>query len=88
VKDPDCQPGDEEALLFIEKLLPDPLDKEDASKGAWDTVGELHGKTAMAFNEREGRPEWKTVCMVARVMIYYEFLTGDGLVTPVSPPSA
>jgi hypothetical protein len=80
LQDPDCQPG--EALFLIEKLLPDPLDKEDASKGAWDTVGELHGKTAMASNEREGRPEWKAVCMVARVMIYFEFLTGDGLVTP------
>mmetsp|Transcript_13957 Transcript_13957/g.23196 ORF Transcript_13957/g.23196 Transcript_13957/m.23196 type:complete len:220 (-) Transcript_13957:109-768(-) len=84
VKDPDCQPGDDEqALIEIEKLLPDPVEKEDAAKGAWDTVSELHGRTSLAYNEREGRPAWNVVCMVARVMIYFEFLTGDGLVSSV-----
>jgi hypothetical protein len=77
--DPGCKPGDESLLMEIEKLLPDPVEKEDAHKGAWDTVMELHGRSAVAFNEKEARPEWKAVCTIARVLIYFEFLSGDGL---------
>lgn len=79
LKDPDCQPGDEKVVLAVERLLPDPVEKEDAFKGSWDTVMEMHGRTSAAFNEKENRPEWNAVCITARVMIYFEFLTGDGL---------
>jgi hypothetical protein len=81
LKDPDCIPGNTDVLSVVEKLLPDPLDKEEAFKGAWDTVLELHGRTSVGFNEGQGRPAWKTVFMVARVMIYFEFLTGEGLLS-------
>lgn len=70
--------------VLLEQLLPDPVEKEDAHKGAWDTVLELHGRTAVALQEKEGRPAWKAVAMIARVMIYFEFLSGEGLLTP--PP--
>lgn len=80
LKDPDCQPGDRALLDKLKELLPDPIENEDAYKGGWDTVAEIHGKTAVKYNEGEGRAEWDAVCAVARVMTYFNYLTGDGLI--------
>ena len=73
--DPDCSPGDVEVLEKLELLLPDPRENEDAFKGSWDIVIELHGREAVKINEGKGRPEWKALCMVARVLIYFDFMT-------------
>ena len=84
LQDPACTPGDQQVLMQVETLLPDPVEKEEAFKGAWDTVLELHGKASVAANERAARPEWKAVFLIARVMIYFDFLTGEGLQVPSS----
>ncbi|KAI2491828.1 hypothetical protein MHU86_22734 [Fragilaria crotonensis] len=88
--DPNCTPANHDddstppLLTLMEQLLPDPKENEEAHKGAWDTVLELHGRTAVAMNEKEARPAWKAVFMIARVMIYFEFLSGEGLVSPTA----
>jgi hypothetical protein len=64
-----------EILARLEQLLPDPIDKEDASKGLWDTVIELHGRESVKINERNGTTSWKASCMIARILLYYDFLT-------------
>ena len=84
LQDPACTPGDQHVLMQVELLLPDPVEKEEAFQGAWDTVLELHGKASVTANERAARPEWKAVFLIARVMIYFDFLTGEGLEVPSS----
>jgi hypothetical protein len=74
---------DDNEILFlelIEQLLPNPETDEDASKGLWDTVIELHGRESVKINERTVPQDigWKTRCLIARLLIYYDFLT-DGL---------
>jgi hypothetical protein len=65
-----------EILARLEQLLPDPIDEEDASKGLWDTVIELHGRESVKINERDGgTTSWKTYCLIARILLYYDFLT-------------
>jgi hypothetical protein len=59
----------------LEPLLPDPMEDEDGFKGNWDTVMELNGRGSVQINERNGEPGWKAVCLVSRVIIYYDFLT-------------
>ena len=93
--DPNCTPAnidhdnaDKHLLTLMEQLLPDPQENEEAHKGAWDTVLELHGRTAVAMNEKEARPAWKAVFMIARVMIYFEFLSGEGLLSSSASPTA
>lgn len=73
--DPDCSPGDVHVLQQLEKLLPDARDNEDAFKGSWDTVMELHGREAVKINEGKRTPQWQALCMVARVLIYFDFMT-------------
>lgn len=73
--DPDCRPGNAQVLEKLETLLPDPRENEDAHKGSWDTVLELHGREAVKINERKATPEWKAICMVARLLIYFDFMT-------------
>jgi len=65
----------ERTLSKIGPLLPDPVEDEDAHKGVWDTVMELNGRESVKINETNGRPEWRAVCLVARVLINYDFLT-------------
>lgn len=62
----------------LELLLPDPEDDEDAHKSLWDTVTEIHGREAVKIDERIGSPEWKVCCLVARLLLHYDFLH-DGL---------
>jgi hypothetical protein len=59
----------------LEKLLPDPVEDEDAFKGLWDTVIELNGRESVKINERNGTHQWKTRCLIARVLLYYDFLS-------------
>lgn len=73
--DPDCSPGNAHVLEKLETLLPDPRENEDAFKGSWDTVLELHGREAVKINERKATPEWKAISMVARLLIYFDFMT-------------
>lgn len=62
-------------LMDLETLLPDPIDDEDASKGLWDIVIELNGRESVKINERDGRFAWKLRCMIARILLYYDFLS-------------
>jgi hypothetical protein len=73
--DPECSPGDDDVIKRLEKLLPDPRENEDAFKGSWDTVILLHGRESVKINEGKGTREWKARCVVARVLIYFDFLT-------------
>jgi len=73
-QDPECTPGDDDVLQQLELLLPDPRENEDAFKGSWDTVIELHGREAVKINEGKCTSEWKALCMVARVLIYFDFM--------------
>jgi len=81
VKNPGCLPGDGALLDKIKELLPDPVENEDAHNSGWDTVREIHGEAAVRYSNIEGRAEWNVVCLVARLITYFNFLTGDGLVS-------
>jgi hypothetical protein len=59
----------------LERLLPHPEMDEDAFKGLWDTVIELHGRESVRINEQQNTMNWKTRCLIARVLIYYDFLS-------------
>jgi hypothetical protein len=72
--------SDGSVLQHLEGLLPDPLEEEDAARSVWDTVMELHGRGAVQFNERNPTPEWKISCVVARLLLHFDFLT-LGIVT-------
>ena len=63
----------------LERLLPDPVEDEDAFKSLWDIVIELHGREAVKINERNGFVQWKARCLIARVLLHFDFLT-EGLV--------
>ena len=68
----------------LEKLLPDPVEEEEAHKSAWDLVIELYGREAVRVREeniqRNGvesskeNMSWKTLCCIGRVLIHYDFL--------------
>ena len=62
----------------LEQLLPNVQEDEDAFKGGWDTVLELHGAESVKVNEHTGTARWKAIQVVARVMIQYDFLL-DGI---------
>lgn len=62
-------------LEQIEYLLPHPERDEDASKGLWDTIIELHGRESVKINERHRTVQWRTRCLISRLLIYYDFLT-------------
>lgn len=64
----------EDRLSGLETLLPDPSEDEDGFKGLWDTVIELHGRESVKINETNKTPEWRAVCLVARVILHYDFL--------------
>ena len=70
----DCVAASNDVLDIIEKLLPDPMEDEDAHKTCWDIVMEMHGKEAVRSEEMEGSNEWRARCAVARVLIHYDFL--------------
>jgi hypothetical protein len=73
----DVLPSDPETLPqgLLEDLLPDPVEDEDAFKGLWDTVVELHGREATKLAEQNPTADWKARCLTARVLLCYDFLT-------------
>jgi hypothetical protein len=62
---------------LLESTLPDPQEEEEAYKSNWDMIMELHGREAVKVNEQAGEISWKTSCLVARVLLFYDFLTND-----------
>lgn len=74
--------ADEERLSRMQLLLPDPVEDEDAHKGLWDTIIELNGRESVKINETNGLPEWRAVCLIARVIVHYDFLTYGLIDTP------
>jgi hypothetical protein len=58
----------------LEDILPDPIEEEDAYKGTWDTVIELHGREAVKYNQLNPSTSWQANCLAARILIYYDFL--------------
>jgi hypothetical protein len=68
-------PQDFRFLDQLERLLPDPALDEDAAKGLWDTVIELHGRESVRINEQQKTMNWRTRCLIARVLIFYDFLS-------------
>jgi len=68
-------PHNQDVLDQLESLLPDPDDDEDAFKGLWDTVIELNGRESVKINEQNATYDWKACCLIARVLIHYDFLT-------------
>jgi hypothetical protein len=61
----------------LDALLPHPDDDEDAFKGLWDTVIEIHGREAVKIDEARGSLTWKSCCTLARLLIHFDFLS-DG----------
>ena len=76
--------GTERLVLLhqLEQLLPDPMEDEDAFKSLWDLVIEIHGRESVKINERNGSIPWKARCLIARVLLHFDFLT-DGFVVVV-----
>lgn len=69
----------EEILKQLEGLLPDPEEDEDAFKGLWDTVIELHGRESVKIGLQNNVSRWQARCLIARLLIFYDFLS-TGLV--------
>ena len=67
----------EQLLEKLERLLPDPVENEDAHKGAWDTMCEIHGRGSVTLNEANATKRWRAMSSIARVLIYYDFFTPD-----------
>jgi len=70
----DCTPFERDALEGVEKLLPDPIDDEDAHKTCWDLVMEMYGKEAVKAEEMDRSEEWRTRSAVVRMLIHFDFL--------------
>lgn len=70
----DCTPHERDALEGVEKLLPDPIDDEDAHKTCWDLVMEMYGKEAVKAEEMDRSEEWRTRSAVVRMLIHFDFL--------------
>lgn len=65
---------------MLEGILPDHREDEDASKSVWDIVMELHGREMVKINETNPTDEWKICCLVARLLINFDFIN-YGIVT-------
>jgi len=66
-------------LKQLEQFLPDPEEDEDAFKGLWDTVIELHGRESVKIGLQNNMSQWQARCLIARLLIFYDFLS-TGLV--------
>lgn len=64
-----------ELIAGLESLLPDPQEEEDANKSVWDTVMEIHGRDLVQANEMDPTIEWRKLCLVARLLIHFDFLS-------------
>lgn len=63
-----------EILPLLEGLLPTEDENKDAFKSVWDIVAQIHGEELTKVREAEGAPDWVTVCVVARLLVHYDFL--------------
>lgn len=81
-----CEVSDKYASLIsdLETLLPDPVDDEDAYKGNWDTVMEIHGRESVRIDQQIGSKSWEARCTMARVLLWFEFL-GEGVLQHIEP---
>jgi hypothetical protein len=70
----DPQEDAADLVARLEELLPDPVEEEDDNKGTWDTIMELHGRESVKINQQKPTLAWKARCLVARLIIYYDFL--------------
>ena len=59
----------------LEGLLPSLEEDEDAHKSNWDTVMEIHGRELVKANEMNPTCEWKIACLVARLLVHFDFIT-------------
>lgn len=66
------------ALSKLKELLPDPIEDEDANKSVWDTVMEIHGQDMVRANEGNPTAEWRKLCLIARLLIHFDFLSKAG----------
>lgn len=71
---PQC---DSRLLDMLQSTLPDQQEEEEAYRSNWDMVMEIHGREAVKVDEQAGAASWKTCCLVARVLLFYDFLTSD-----------
>ena len=71
----DIPQADDKLVEKFENLLPDPLDDEDAHKSTWDMVLEIHGRDMVKANEMNATTEWRKLCLTARLLIHYDFLS-------------
>jgi hypothetical protein len=67
--------SDIKILKKLQQILPDPENDEDAYKSLWDTIIELNGRESVKINERTNSSSWNTRCIIARVLLQYDFLT-------------
>jgi len=63
------------AISKLEDLLPDPTEDEDAHKSVWDTILEIHGQDMVRAKETNPTLEWRKLCLVARLLIHFDFLS-------------
>ena len=80
----DDMPANELILQMLEKVLPDPVEDEDGMKGTWDTVMDLYGREGVRLNEQSAEPGWTSRCLIARVLLYHDFLTYGLIDSPLS----
>jgi hypothetical protein len=66
--------SDAEMLLELDQLLPDPCEEEEAHQSILDGIAELHGRESVKVDEKTGDPERKAPVLVARVLLFYDFL--------------
>lgn len=77
----ECKAADDTILLsHLESILPDPNENKDACDGIWDTVVGLHGWESVNVNRQARCKDWHARCIVARVLIWFDFLQ-EGVLT-------
>lgn len=74
---------DYELIMKLDLLLPLEYEDKDAYDGLWDTVNELHGEEMVKINIQEGNLDWDARCIIARFLIYYNFLRDGIIMKPI-----
>ena len=74
--------SDVSILSNLESILPDPSENKDVFQGLWDHVIELHGRESLKINQESRCKDWEARCIVARVLIWFEFLSEGVIDTP------
>lgn len=65
--------GNQNLLDELEKLLPTMEEEEDAHKGMWDTLIEIHGRESVKVSKGIDK-DWDARSIVARLLIVNEFI--------------